>query len=480
VAAPLAGAASFRDPSGRLFRIDDRLLRVIGPSGLDDFRAFSASKAARAFLTDRRLVAAHPVEGAALETLRGVPLLAPVLPQAAAVVEHERIWFPSFPYEWAPEMLHASALLTVDLARAALDEHFGLKDATPFNVLFRGASPVFVDWLSFERRDPHDPAWLPYAQAVRTFVLPLVAHREFGLSLAQVFLANRDGLEPEAVYRMAGPGRRLKPGILGHATMPTWLSGRGEAQATSAWTPKKMADAERARFVLRSLLTRLRRAIVRLNPAAASSRWTGYMAEKSHYSSADFSRKEAFVAAALAEAAPRRVLDVGCNTGHFSMMAARAGASVVALDGDPAVVGQVWRAADHDRLDIQPLVVNIARPSPPTGWRNVECPSFLERATGAFDCLLMLAVLHHILVTERVPLDDVVALAADLTRDAAVIEFVAPDDPMFRRIARGRDHLHAGLTREVFEAALAPRFEIVRREQADGATRALYFLRRRH
>ncbi len=473
-----AGAASFRDPAGQLFRIGERLIRVIGPAGLDDFSAFCQSAAARTFGADGRLVSARVLSADERQALADGPRLAPALGRAAAVVEHERLWFPSYPYEWPAEMLHASALLTLDLAIATLDEHQGLKDATPFNVLFNGPRPVFVDWLSVERRDPHDPTWLPYAQAVRTFVLPLIANREFGVPLDQVFLSRRDGLEPEEVYRMAGGVRRLKRSLFAHATMPTWLAGRAKEGDTAAWTRKTEADPDKARYILRSVLNGLRRTIVRLEPPQAASRWTGYMAEKSHYSSADFERKEAFVAQALAEVRPARVLDVGCNTGHFSAMAARAGARVVALDGDPAVTGQVWRRAIEERLDIQPLVVNAARPTPATGWRNEECPSFLDRASGAFDCVLMLAVLHHVLVTERVPLDDVLQLAAALTRDAAVIEFVAPEDPMFKRIARGRDHLHTGLTREAFEAACRPYFRIERSERAEGATRVLYLLRK--
>lgn len=70
-------------------------------------------------------------------------------------------------------------------------------------------------------------------------------------------------------------------------------------------------------------------------------------------------------------------------------------------------------------------------------------------------------------------------LAADLTRGTAVIEFVAPEDPMFRRLTRGRDHLHAGLSAEVFERAVTARFEIVATERAESGTRALYHLRRR-
>jgi SAM-dependent methyltransferase len=203
------------------------------------------------------------------------------------------------------------------------------------------------------------------------------------------------------------------------------------------------------------------------------------MDEKSHYAGEAFVRKEQFVEAALAEIGPARLLDIGCNTGHFSAMAARAGASVVALDADPAVAGLLWRTASAAQLDIQPLVVNIARPTPATGWLNAECPSFLARASGRFDCVMALALLHHVLVTERVPLDDVVKLLSDLTTAHAIVEFVAPGDPMFQRLTRGRDALHGDLTRESFEAACATRFEIVRTESPPDATRALYLLRRR-
>lgn len=473
-------AASFRDPAGRLFRTPDSIVRVIGPAGLDDYTAFAGSKTAARFVERGQLVSATPLGPEEIARLRTLPGMAGALEgEVGAVVRHERVAFPSYPYEWPAEMLHASGMLTLDLALAAFDEGLGLKDATPWNVLFRGPAPVFVDWLSVERRDPHDPTWLPYAQFVRTFVLPLVAHREFGTSLDQIFLARRDGLEPEDLYRASGRLARLKPSLLANATLPTWLSRGGRAEDEATWKPRRVADAERARFVLRSVFTRLRRSMRRLTPGAARSHWTGYMAGKTHYTDADFERKERFVQAAIEEVRPARVMDVGCNTGHFSALAARAGASVVALDGDAAVAGHVWRRAEAERLDILPLVVNVARPTPATGWRNAESPSFLQRAEGHADLVLMLAVIHHLLVTERVPLADVLDLAADLTRESAIIEFVAPEDPMFRRLTRGRDHLHTGLTAAAFESAAAGRFEVVRAQPAESGTRVLYLLRRR-
>ena len=91
----------------------------------------------------------------------------------------------------------------------------------------------------------------------------------------------------------------------------------------------------------------------------------------------------------------------------------------------------------------------------------------------------MLAVIHHMLVSERIPLRSIMSLAAELTSAFLVIEYVPPDDPKFREIARGRDHLHAELTREVFEAECQPFFETTRAMQLGETGRWLYLLRRR-
>ncbi len=136
-------------------------------------------------------------------------------------------------------MLHAAARLTLDLAEAALQEGFGLKDATPYNVLFRGACPVFVDVLSFERRDPLDSTWMAYAQFVRTFLLPLMASRYFGLPLDQILTGQRDGIEPETIYRWAGPWRKLAPPFLG---LVTSLNGWAGARAADTGLPPQARD----------------------------------------------------------------------------------------------------------------------------------------------------------------------------------------------------------------------------------------------
>jgi SAM-dependent methyltransferase len=395
-------------------------------------------------------------------------------------LEHERIHFVSFPSEWPPEMLYAAGVLTLELAEAYQAEGYGLKDATPYNILFRGTEPVFIDILSFERRNPCDQTWLAYAQFVRTFLLPLFVHSHFGLSLDKFFLSRRDGIEPEKVYRMASPVRRLLPPFLHLVSIPVWLGNKHNADDNSIYKPRLQNNPEKAAFILKALFSRLKRRLQRFQPSQKqTSTWSDYLDKNNNYSDKHFTEKCTFVESIIKAYSPKHVLDVGCNTGLFSAIAARNGAKVVAIDYDPVVVGEVWRKAQQEKLDILPLVVNLTRPTPAMGWRNAETSSFLDRASGTFDCVLMLAVIHHMLVTERIPLPEIISLASELTTDLLIIEFVAPEDSMFKRLTRGNGHLYGYLSKEVFEECCSNYFQIVDTQHIDETHRWLYALRKK-
>ncbi len=501
------GAASFRDPGGRVVIRDGRVFREVNSPGLECLDAALNSAAVRSEIERGRFVESTLISR----------------DESGATLEHDAIPFASFPYEWPPEMLYEAGALTIDLALALAAEGRGLKDATPFNVLYRGSQPVFVDLLSVEPRDPLDPIWLPRAQFIRTFVLPLAAERDFGIPLSQSLL-QREGIEPEEFYRLLPVTARLRPKYLSLVSMPVWLGQKGlgdkgksarQKDDRSIYQPHRVDDKEKAAYILRSMLLGLRKSLDRFAPIQRQSRWSEYMAADCSYTREQFAEKEAFVAQVLNDDLhdfpPKQVLDVGANTGHFSAMAARAaasrkaspvasgkaspaastkkgpgaseevrsGTSVVALDSDAAVAGQIWRRARAENLDILPLVVNLAQPTPATGWRNRECPSFLDRSIGKFDLVMMLAVIHHMLATERVPLPEIVDLVADLTSDFALIEFVDCEDPMFRRLSRGRDALYAHLHLDLFEQCASERFDIVRQRAISGSKRTLYLLRKK-
>jgi SAM-dependent methyltransferase len=472
--------ASFRDPDGTVFMAESRIFRKVSASAQSALHDFLRSTVAQKLIQSGRIVGTREVpEFEAFERLspRSRAICESFGP-GGCMLEHDRIWFPSYAYEWPSEMLHVAAELTVELAEISLAAGYGLKDATPFNILFVGPRPVFVDILSFEKRDPGDSRWLPYEQFLRMFIRPLLMSREFGVRADEIFLSRIAGLQAEDVYARCPWTKRFRPPFLTTASIPAWLNRRVDPDGRKIFEKTTMADREKADFVLRAQLRRLRKTLRRVAPRTqAQSFWSSYMSNLS-YMEEEFARKTDLVQRWISDSQPKTLLDIGCNTGHFSAIAARTGARVVALDLDPVVVGNVWRRAVAEKLDILPLVMNVAHPVPATGWLNAEHPSFLSRAAGSFDLVLMLAVIHHLLVTDRIPLHEILNLAAELTRRDLVIEYISKDDPLFRRLTRGRDSLHESYTQESFEAVCRRRFMIVERQSVKSDLRWLYLLRK--
>ena len=133
---------SFRDPSGHVIHHEGRVFRTVMQSALDDFEFVRSSGFLASQIKLGRVIQETPVDGGFLGALAE---------GAQRVVEHPRIPFISYPYEWSFSALKAAALLQLDLCLDALKAGIMLSDASAFNIQFRGAQPVFIDTLSFRR-----------------------------------------------------------------------------------------------------------------------------------------------------------------------------------------------------------------------------------------------------------------------------------------------------------------------------------------
>lgn len=458
---------SFRDPGGRLWIENGRVFREVFPNSQATIRALLRSSLMREWVEAGRMVKSSVLIDEAPGSEKDGRQL---------VLEHETCWFPSYPYEWPAEMLAEAGRLTVELAMSLLPLGMGLKDATPYNVLFDGTNPVFIDVLSVESRAPGDDIWLAYGQFVRTFLLPLLMETQLGVWFAPLLRVQRDGLEPEQVARMAGWARGWNPTFFSLVRGPLWLEdwiGPGNG----ARRPVGGKDPETAQFVLQRLFAQLQRRLVRLEPAPSDSRWSEYSRERSHYAPSDLDTRRHCVQEVLRTTSASAVLDIGSNTGEFSLLCAGTGAKVVAIDRDSASISRLWRAAHRERLNVLPLVVDWSRPSPALGWNNREHTSFLSRARGKFDLVLMLAVLHHLLA-EGIPLGAILDTAAEASTRDLLIEFVPPADPMFQSLLRGRNELHDSLTPALFESELGRRFLVLGCTPLEHSGRCLYHVRK--
>ncbi len=465
---------TFRDPAGWIEVHEDAAYRFILPEAQAELLYFLATPLADRLVAEGRLIAT--------EVLGHNPAALPGTDPDLLVLRHPRVRFVSYPWEWCPAQWLAAGELTLSLCRELLVEGWILKDATPLNILFRGSLPVLVDVPSVARVDLTKPIWFAYSQFVRTFLLPLLAHRELGWPLRAALL-RRDGLEPEELFAALSLNKRLHQPALSAVTLPSML-GKSRARKPvadpTANTPTNK-DPELVLHVLQQTVGKLGKQMRRAMPKPRASTWTAYAGTACHYSEADHTAKRTFVAEALQQARPTHVLDVGANAGVYSDLAAGVGAEVVAIDTDLQTLDQLQSRLQHRPPDtwhsILPLVIDLANPTPGVGWRNKESASFLARAAGKFDGLIMLAVIHHLLLHDHIPLAEVAQLAATLTTRHLIMEWVPPSDGMFRELVRGREAIFAHLTEAAFRLEFGAHFHTVA-EHVLSNGRILFYMER--
>jgi len=435
---------TFRDPAGSVEIRGDGVYRTVRAPFDAEILEFLALPLASEMIAQGRLVGSEVMAARA---------------SGPIVLRHPRVSFQSYPWEWAPGMWLAAAELTLTISSALVRQGWVLKDATPLNVLFQGTEPIFVDVLSIEKLDARRPIWLAYGQFVRMFLLPMLAYSRLGWPL-QALLTKRDGYEPEELYAALGWRARLGQPALSVVTLPTLLAKNEKLRAESV-ASRPVDDPEVAKHILLKTLEGLGAQMRKVTPAHHVSVWSEYAETSTHYSEEDHARKRSFVTRTLESARPERVLDVGCNTGVYSRLAADAGAEVVSIDTDLQAVDRMYASLKGSGKKILPLCVDLAHPTPAIGWENREYGSFLGRCAGRFDVVMMLAVIHHLLLRSQIPLERIAALVSGLTTRHLIVEWVPPTDLKFRELLRGRDAIYGHITEGAFREAFGEYFVTV-------------------
>jgi hypothetical protein len=390
-----------------------------------------------------------------------------------AALEHQRVPVISYPYEWTFSMLRDAALLQLDLTERALAEGLITKDATPYNIQFMGSKPTFIDLGSFERVSPGDP-WFGYRQFCEQFLNPLLLQAR-GIPFQPWLRGELRGITP-AECRAALPWRtRARPSVFVHVGLHAWAERKYGGSTRDLRGEMRAAGFNPA--IVKAQVRRLRKVVQRLRWEPRRSTWSEY-SDRGHYTDLDLDAKEQFVRKVAGVRHRRQVLDLGANDGRFTDVALESADYAVALDADPLVVEHLYRRL-HERDDrrVLPLTMDVASLAAPAGWRARERPGFVDRVRP--DLVLMLAVVHHLAITDMVPLPEVVAMLADLGSEA-VVELPTPDDPMVQRLARAKKRgVVDRYSVERFESAVTEPFEIVEQQHSPSQTRILYHLRPR-
>jgi len=452
--------ASFRDPSGFIFKRDGVLYRQVNRAYQKAYDKLMTGGLYKS-LTEKGLLIPH-------EEVSEPPADADL---AYKVIRPQVVPFISYPYEWSFTQLKDAALLTLAATRAGLEQGMVLKDASAYNIQFVGGKPVLIDTLSFDQYKEGAP-WDAYRQFCQHFLTPLALASMVDIRLVQLLRVYIDGIPLDLASELLPA--RTKLGLAGLA-----VHIHLHAKAQQQYSDKQVSQARAvnlSKAAFRSMLDSLEKTIQPLKWEPQGTEWGNYY-NITNYSDDALKTKGEIVGRFVEKAAPHTAWDLGANNGLFSRELSRRGVETTASDIDPAAVEQDYLAVKANaEQHLLPLVIDLTNPSPALGWEHHERESMLER--GPVDLVMALALIHHLAISNNVPLSSVAQFFSSAGK-WAIVEFVPKSDSQVKRLLATRKDIFDRYTEEGFEEAFSGCFTIEEKAPIPGSERTLYLFKRK-
>jgi hypothetical protein len=469
-------ASSIVDQNGRLFEWQGQL-----------FRAISSKYAS--FIRDLFL-------GGTIDQLvnRGFLIetkIAPfVLDGYDLVLEHRRVPFVSYAYEWTPSMLKDAAILLLDLGIELVSRGITMQDAHPWNILFDGSRPVFVDAGSFKPIDDSN-AWVPEKEFLRFFLRPLIFFSKAENRLARCFLSDYHGVtETDMDYLRRSVSSSTFSDVLDDLKQISKLTlyntiRRREIlfqtmQMVRNTLSRRKLTENGEQLLTSHRLSELKKKVIAIDFPKQSTTWAEYHMRTSYpndNSLDEWTKKNRSVLDVLTELRPRTLLDVASNRGWYAQQAAKLGCNVVAFDNDEPSIANLYHTSREQELPILPLVMDIIKPSPGYGWfgRGWALP-----ATDRFKCemVLALAIIHHLAFRSSIPMGfaHIIELLGVFAKRWLLVEFIPPDD---NYLLKWHIESYSWYNRINFLKELEVKFNVIKELPSHPSPRVLFLCERR-
>ena len=208
-----------------------------------------------------------------------------------------------------------------------------------------------------------------------------------------------------------------------------------------------------------------------MNWQPKGTEWAEYYSS-TNYSNEAFEHKKEIVTRFLDLAKPKTVWDMGANNGLFSRIASNRNISTLAFDVDPACVELNYRETiKNTEKNLIPLLIDLTNPSPGIGWQNRERNSLIER--GPADTVLALALIHHLSISNNVPLDRIAEFFAKICK-SLIIEFIPKTDSQVQKLLTNREDIFDRYDEENFESSFKNFFTLKQKILIKGSDRELY------
>lgn len=454
---------SLVDEVGTVFFWRDRVLRGVRPEAVATMRA----------LIDGGLLAELAQRGwippwrESAQRIAGFPL----------VVEQDRLPVVSYPFEWSYGMLRDAAARVLEINALANRHGWELKDCHGYNFVFDGAEPRWVDLGSFVPRAATARGWLAYEQFLQFYEYPLRIWSDGGGFIARRLVAVSDcmshadyGLYRWPWLRLGGAARYQKWCTLWHQQYRRLSRIPDEKIRQKLPRPlgAMLCGLKRAGLLpwLDVSLESARRRTLRRTRRGPAGFWSGYQDAGAQFvATPRFQR----ISALAQQFEVTSVLELGGNQGWLSEELLRTGRarSAICTDADEPAVDRAYARVQAAKGRLHLAVLDFIQPMA-TPFGEPPAPRF--RA----DAVFCLAVTHHLLLTQRIPVDRMLRTIGGYSERLVFVEFmplglwngtIAPPTPPW-------------YTLDWFRAAFQAEFELLHDELLE-TNRHLFCGRRR-
>ena len=445
--------SSYRDSSGFLFYEDGVLYRQVNLVFKKDFDRF-INGGLYQHLVERNLLIPHQTIN---QNLTGHP-------EWYQTLQPEVLPFISYPYEWCFDMLKDAALLTLEVAKEAMNFGMMLKDASAYNVQWNKGRMIFIDTLSFEGYDEQKP-WIAYRQFCEHFFAPMALTHYLKEPVQNLLLSYPEGI-PLGLVKKLLP---LKSKFNLHSYLHLHLHG-----AVALKSKKSNQDAKPfSKTKMKNLLQSLEDGIRSFSLSKKSGVWSDYY-DEAHQRKDYVANKKEIIGNGTGKLPVKTVFDAGGNNGEFSELLRDRVDSIICADFDHYSINHFYNRIKEKKIaNIHAVIIDLSNPSPAIGANNKERASFIERTKT--DLVLALALIHHLAIGKNIPFDSVAELFYSTGR-YLFIEFVPKEDEKVQLMLQQKRDVYSWYTEEAFLKSFEKKFSILSKEKIGDSGRTLYLM----
>ena len=452
-------SGSFRDPAGQVFENDDRIFRIVKKQGKNRYESIVNKGILEDSISNNFLIKTKEVNNEFKKYINE---------ENCYFLEHEKLDYISYPYEWGFYQLKDAALHHLNYQIFLLKRGFELIDSSAYNIQFLNNKPIFIDVLSIDEYKEGE-YWKGHSQFLQQFLNPLLLSSHKGLQFNDWYKGNLNGIKTSELNEVLNLKDKFSLNIFLSVVLLSRLEKNNKIDPKKALAKIKNKN-KFSKNSYTSMLLQLKNWIIKLRPKEKKTIWDTYSSENTYKKEEEIKKLEV-ISKFSRENKPEILVDIGCNDGLYSFESLKAGAKkVIGFDIDINSIDRAYKFSQKNDLNFLPLYFDAMNPSSNLGWDEKERSSFKERLH--FDAMLALAFEHHLALANNVPLEQVVAWLMNVAKKG-LIEFVDKEDETVKRMLYLKGDIFPNYNKKNFEKNILLKGKIINKTFIS-ATRTIY------